>query len=144
MKDFKRIIEQLRREKYFLYDVIYTSVDSKDISIEEGISLEIDRDRSRNVPQNLARLLDEHLSEGLKLRPVRAEICFKSYTRKVPEQDNNKIDNRYGYDVEVDFENRRAVPSKHARESPNVKKIYADFERIFRGCGWQFDIKEGQ
>jgi len=144
MEDLKKIIEQLRREKYFLYDVAYTEFDCRSISIDDRIYLEIDKDKSRKVPQNLARLMNEHLSEGLKLKPVKAEICFKSYTRKIPEQDNNKTDNRYGYDVEVDFEKREATPHECMCKPPNVRKIYEDIERIFRGCGWQFNIKEDQ
>lgn len=142
MEDFKRIIEQLRREQYFLYDVIYTEVDSKGVSIEDGLSLEVDRDRNRNVPANLSRLLLDHLSNGLKLRLVKAELCFKSYKQKVPQQQDTKIDNRHGYYVEVDFEKRLAIPDGRMRESPNVKKIYEDLERIFRGCGWQFGSEE--
>ena len=138
MEDFGRIIEQLKQEQYFLYDVIYTEVDSKGVSIEDGLSLEVDRDRNRNVPSSLSRLLLDHLSNGLKLRPVKAEICFKSYKQKVPEQQDTKIDNRYDYDIKVDFEKRLAFPDERMRESPNVKKMYEDIERIFRGCGWQF------
>ena len=137
MKDFKRIIEQFRREKYFLYDVAYTEFDCRSVSIDEKMYIEIDR--KRNVPKNLFRLLGNHLNNGLKLKPVKADISFKSYTQKVPDQCDNKLDNRYDYSIEVDFENRRAVPSKHMRESSNVKKIYEDFERIFGGCGWQFN-----
>jgi len=136
MEDFKRIIEKLRQEKYYLYDVVYTEVDSKNISIEDGVSLEIDR--NRNVPANLSRLLVDHLSNGFKLRPAKADICFKSYRKKVPEQYDNKIDNRYDYNVEVDFNKRLCTPSKNMREFPSARKMYEDIERIFRGCGWQF------
>jgi hypothetical protein len=140
IKDLKRIIEQLRQEKYFLYDVVYTAVDYERVSIEEGISLEIDR--RRNVHASLSRLLINHLSQGLKLRPVKADISFKSYRIKVPEQCHSKIDNRYDYPIEVDFQKRLWAPSKNLREFPSVRKMYEDIERIFRQNNWQFDTEK--
>jgi hypothetical protein len=140
MENFKKIIEQLRHEKYFLYDVVYTEFDSNEISIDDGVILETNRER--NVPKDLLKLLSNHLSNGLKLRPVKAGISFKSYRIKVPEQRHSKIDSRCDYPIEVDFEKRRAIPHKCMRESPDVRKIYEDFERIFIGYGWQFSSEK--
>jgi len=140
MEDFGRIIEQLRKEQYFLYDVVYTEFDSKNISIDRGVALETNGER--NVPKDLLKLLNDHLFNGLKLKPIGADICFKSYKQKVPEQHHSKIDNRCDYIIEVDFEKRQAVPHECMRKSLEIKKIYEDFERIFRGCGWQFDSEK--
>ena len=136
MEDFKKIIEQLRQEKYFLYDVAYTDFDSQSISIDDKMYLETGEKRGGH--RTLSKLLDEHLSNGLKLKIIKAEISFGSYTAKVPEQRDNKTDNRCDYTIEVDFGKKLAAPHERMCNPSNVKKMYEDFERIFTGCGWQF------
>jgi len=138
MEDFKRIIEQLRQEKYFLYDVIYTSWDNENISTEDNLAIE----HKTRGHRNLVRVLLDQLKNGIMIRPTKADIHFRSYKMKTQEQQHEKMDNKYDYNVQVDFERRVATPTERMSKLPHIERICEDFERIFRGNGWQFDSGE--
>ncbi|MBS3091530.1 hypothetical protein J4217_03735 [Candidatus Pacearchaeota archaeon] len=135
MQELTNIIEKLRKEGYFICDFAYEEFSDSRLQFDHGVMPNPDKAHGH---RSLARMINEHLKNGIHLTPILIHIFLGSRKMKLPEQMNGKTNDndRFDYPIEVDVSTRTMNPYLEYRKLQNPEKIYEDITRIFQESGW--------
>lgn len=136
------IIEELRKQEYFVSDFQYEFVEDERISFDDGVWPNPDKVHGN---RSLVRMLKDHVENGIHTNLVQIKIDFVSRKMKLPEQERH-IDygGRFDYPVRVDIPAKIMWPDLNNRKMQNPEKIYEDITKVFQDFGWTIGKEENK
>jgi hypothetical protein len=144
MSELMNIIEELRKQEYFISDFQYEFLDDERISLDGGLGgIWPNPDKARGH-RSLAKVLKDHVENGIHTNPTQIKIDFmsrkmnldKPFDRLCNDIYLGEESGRFWYPVRVNVPDRTMWLHLDGRKLQNPEKFYEDVIKVFQSYGW--------